>query len=382
MKHSLKEALFIKGKALGIPVSGTFELTKVCNLNCKMCYIHDGKAQKELPADFWIRIGKDAASKGMLYLLLTGGEPFLRKDFLYIYEELSKLGLRISINSNGTVISKEAISVFKQYPPEQVNITLYGSSNETYGKLCGKEDAYNAVISNIKALKKVGVKVAINTTFTKYNLSDMEDIISYALAEKIPVRMASYLFPSLNSDSQQSFSLSPEEVGKVCARFEKLTLPADRIERRKQLVSDILEEESSEDELLGQEPIKREMLCRESLKREPSKSPSDWKLNQKGSRCMAGCGAFWVSWDGKLYSCGMLRNGESLMEHGFENTFYKIREKASEYQYPDECMNCTRIRICPFCQAVYQSLGKNMEQIRSHMCARTEAYLNEYRYLQ
>ena len=94
---------YLHGKARekGIPVSGTFEITSRCNFNCKMCYVHSAECnskKEEMPAEWWIETAKEAAKEGMIFLLLTGGEPLLRDDFPYIYTELKKIGLIISIN--------------------------------------------------------------------------------------------------------------------------------------------------------------------------------------------------------------------------------------------------------------------------------------------
>ena len=90
MGQSIKEYVFRRGTIEHIPVSGTFELTPRCNLNCKMCYIHMSEkeqcaAGKELTTKQWIDIGEQAVSQGMVYLLLTGGEPLIRPDFSEIY---------------------------------------------------------------------------------------------------------------------------------------------------------------------------------------------------------------------------------------------------------------------------------------------------------
>ena len=92
-----------KGARLGLPIAGNFELTSRCNFQCKMCYVHDQK-NVDLSAEEWISIGKSAVDQGMVFLLLTGGEPFLRPDFCEIYEALYKMGLLISINTNGSLI--------------------------------------------------------------------------------------------------------------------------------------------------------------------------------------------------------------------------------------------------------------------------------------
>ena len=144
-----------KGRQLGIPVSGTFELTSRCNFSCKMCYIHSSDCNKnkeyELSADEWIKLGEKARDAGMIFLLLTGGEPLIREDFPLIYKRLNSMGFIISINTNGSLITDEIIELFREYTPGRVNVSLYGASDETYRSLCSS-DSYEKAISNIKKL--------------------------------------------------------------------------------------------------------------------------------------------------------------------------------------------------------------------------------------
>ena len=101
----------------GTPLAGNFELTARCNFNCKMCYVH-------LTADEWLAIAEAASSRGMLFLLLTGGEPLIRKDFRYLLTELKKMGLLVSVNSNGSLIDRDWLDFFRHEPPFRFNITL------------------------------------------------------------------------------------------------------------------------------------------------------------------------------------------------------------------------------------------------------------------
>ncbi len=108
----IRKHLSRKCAHLGIPVSGIFELTPRCNLSCKMCYVRLTPEQmeplgRERTAQEWLSIGKDAKDAGMAFLLITGGEPTLRKDFAEIYEGLAQMGLSISVNTNGTLITDE-----------------------------------------------------------------------------------------------------------------------------------------------------------------------------------------------------------------------------------------------------------------------------------
>lgn len=80
----ITEYLHAKAARQGIPLSGTFELTPLCNMNCRMCYVRMSREQQEAirplrTAAQWLELGRQAKEQGLLYLLLTGGEPFLRR---------------------------------------------------------------------------------------------------------------------------------------------------------------------------------------------------------------------------------------------------------------------------------------------------------------
>ena len=102
----LTQYLFDRASRTLTPLSGTFELSPVCNLACKMCYVR--KTPAEVAASprppvgliQWLSIAEQARDAGMLYLLLTGGEPFLWQDFWPLYERLSTMGFRAK-KSNG-----------------------------------------------------------------------------------------------------------------------------------------------------------------------------------------------------------------------------------------------------------------------------------------
>lgn len=152
--------LTYKAIQTGTPLSGTFELTARCNLDCKMCYIHkranDPAAKREeLTTEQWIALAKAAQEQGMLLLLLTGGEPFVRRDFFDIYDACTALGLSVSINTNGTCITPEIIKRLKRNAPARINITLYGASSETYEKLCGDASAYERAYQAVLACRKL-----------------------------------------------------------------------------------------------------------------------------------------------------------------------------------------------------------------------------------
>ena len=120
-----------------------------------MCYVHltaeeQQRRGRELTADQWLAIAEQARSRGMLFLLLTGGEPLIRTDFRYLLTELKKMGLLVSVNSNGSLIDRDWLDFFRHEPPFRFNITLYGGSEATYERLCGRP-MFGRVTENIRA---------------------------------------------------------------------------------------------------------------------------------------------------------------------------------------------------------------------------------------
>ena len=181
----LSRYLHNRGHALGLPIAGTFELTARCNFNCKMCYVHLSEAEqrrrgRELTAAEWISIAERAKDAGMVFLLLTGGEPTLRPDFPEIYTALKKMGFMISINSNVYLLQDKILELFANDPPVRINISLYGTSDETYRNLCGVP-AYHRILTNIENLRRAGVEVKINMSLTPDNMRDMEALYQQAV---------------------------------------------------------------------------------------------------------------------------------------------------------------------------------------------------------
>ena len=95
-----------------LPISGSIELTFRCNLRCVHCYcnlpMNDPEAiEMELGVDELYQILDQIAEAGCLWLLITGGEPLLRNDFLDIYIYAKKKGFITTLFTNGTLLSPE-----------------------------------------------------------------------------------------------------------------------------------------------------------------------------------------------------------------------------------------------------------------------------------
>lgn len=348
-----------KGRMLGLPIGGSFELTARCNFNCPMCYVHLPEKQVEaaggeLTAKQWLSIAEEAQKAGMVFVLLTGGEPFLRKDFFEIYEGMKKLGLLISINSNGSMIQGEILKKLLKDPPFRINISLYGGSDETYARMCGQR-RYEQVKENIAALRQAGVEVSINLSVTPWNQQDIEKI--YAEAEKldVPVKASCYMFPSVRVDEASvgmGNRLSPEEAAHCGVRCDQMRLSPEEFRKR----AEALEERISiEPPGCGAEPT-------------------------EGVRCRAGNSSFWMTWDGRMLPCGMLpEKGVKPLEIGFQEAWEATRQKTAEIRMPSACTACGDRELCPVCAAVCVTETGAYDRVPEYVCRQTREMLQETR---
>lgn len=185
-----------------------FEITPKCNFNCVHCYLHDHHCSKELSYNEIIEIIDILYEKEVLFLTLTGGDIFTRKDFLNIYLYAKKKGFIIELYTNGALITNEIISVFKEYPPLLVDISLYGSCERTYKKVTGVSGAFDKIMCNIKALLDADVRVSVKAPVLNLYYEELPQIKAIADSFGIPFRTGFEIFPSIDNDSSvQQYSV-------------------------------------------------------------------------------------------------------------------------------------------------------------------------------
>lgn len=340
-----------RGGRLGLPIGGNFELTARCNFDCPMCYVHLKQqdmeaAGRELTAEQWIHLARQAKERGMMFALLTGGEPFVRKDFFEIYDAMKAMGIMISINSNGSMLSGEIRERLLENPPFRINISLYGGRSETYRNMCGQE-AFDKVVGNIRALKEAGVDVRINLSITPYNSMDLERIYSIARELKVHIKASSYMYPSIRTGSGYGCGnrLSPEEAAHCSVEWDLLRFTPEEFAGRAKAMKALAAPEERE--------------CAADL--------------DEGVGCRAGYSAFWLTWDGRMLPCGMMPYPEARpLELGFDAAWEQIRAETRKIRLPKECAGCAKRKVCASCAAVRVTESGTFDGVPEYMCRMTE----------
>jgi len=169
-----------------IPISGSIEITQRCNNQCIHCYNNlsagDQKAREtELNFDEYCRIIDEIVDAGCLWLLLTGGEIFIRKDFFDIYTYARQKGLLITLFTNGTLVTSDIADQLAQIPPFYIEITLYGHTKETYEAITKTPGSYQRCINGINLMMDRNLSLKLKTmaiTHNRHEISDMEQFVA------------------------------------------------------------------------------------------------------------------------------------------------------------------------------------------------------------
>ncbi len=340
-----------------IPLSGTFELTARCNLDCKMCYIHKRAndhivIKSELSTEKWIETARDAQKAGMLLLLVTGGEPLIRGDFFELYDEFKKLGLSVAVNTNATLITEQIVKRFAENVPARLNITLYGASEETYSRLTGDAGAYKKVINALHMLKEAGIRVKLNYSLTPQNKCDFDKILDFAEENLIPLQPTTYMFPPVRACELCECSavrVSPEESAEYYFRFDQRRMDKKSLIKRCETI-------------LAGNPIQEETECME--------------LPTEKIRCRAGLTSFWMTYNGEMRPCGMMPVPTvSVNELGFDEAWRRIHAEREKIYFPSACTECSMRHACESCPATCYAENGDFTVVPKYNCEKTAAYL-------
>ncbi|MEW6359798.1 MAG: radical SAM protein [Planctomycetota bacterium] len=191
-----------KIEQLRVPIYGTLELTRRCNLRCLHCYLGRsiGPRQKELTTGQFLSIIDEIVDAECLDLLITGGEPLLREDFSTIYQRAVERGLLVTVFTNGTLITDEVLDVFEDLPPRDVEITLYGATEDTYERITGRAGCYRRCIEGIERLLDRGIRLALKTVLTTLNRHEFFDIERIARGYGVSFRLDAGLSVCFDGD--------------------------------------------------------------------------------------------------------------------------------------------------------------------------------------
>ena len=193
------------------------KLGYACNNKCRFCII--GNRREIIPDKPTSQVISElnfAKKKNADKVVITGGEPLIRKDIFKILSYASSLKFRvIHLESNSRMYSyPKVVDKVIASGANSFTVSLHAHEPKLYSYLSSTdESAFFQVINGIKNLRKKTEKIGINATITKLNYKFLTDIVKWAVELRIP----SVHFPFINP-----FKMSPEECEELVPKFSEV----------------------------------------------------------------------------------------------------------------------------------------------------------------
>lgn len=339
-----------------IPINAVLELTPLCNLDCKMCFVRLSKEEMEKKGrlrtlEEWKALADEMMKAGTLFVLLTGGEPLTYPYFKELYLYLRSMGMILTINTNGTLIDEEWADFFGKYKPRRINITIYGKNADTYEQLCHNRSGFEKAVKAIELLNARGVSVKMNGSITPSNAADGEALIDLAKKLNVFYKLDTYMYPACRERANQfddTARLSPEEAARV--RVHLLEYGQENFDEYAEGYV------STADSMTAGEEIPLPVSCR------------------------AGNSSFVINWQGMLRPCVMVTTPELSMEPGhFIDAWKELTDIVSKIRMSAKCNACTLKDVCQNCAACALLETGSYDGVPEYMCQYTKETLSNMR---
>jgi len=328
-----------------------WETTRNCNLNCVHCRAAAtcGPYAGELDTQAALTLLDQIAEVAKPIIILTGGEPLLRKDIFKIAKYGDRKGMRMVMAPNGTLVTKEIAVKMAESGIQRISVSLDGSTAQSHDAFRGVQGAYEGALKGIANAKAAGIQFQINTTITKTNLDQIPKIL--ALAE------------SLGAVAHHIFLLVPTGRGKYIVDQE---IDAKEYEETLNWFYDQRDKTSLQLKATCA-PHYYRILRQRAREDGRSVTFESHGLDAVTRGCLAGTGFCFISHRGIVQPCGFLDlNCGDVTKQPFgeiwrhSQHFQKLRNFGN---LKDKCGYCEYRRVCGGCRArAYEATGNYMAQ--------------------
>lgn len=170
----------IKTDASYKPSLISWNLTKKCNLRCPHCYLEAGKkAEYELSTEECLGLVEEMKQLGTEMLILTGGEPLLRKDIFDIAQHASGQGIWVVMGTNGVLVTEKTAQKMLECGVKGVAISLDSIEAEKHNQFRGGPNSWEYSVRALKICRAAGLQVLVQTTVMESNYEEIPQLIEF-----------------------------------------------------------------------------------------------------------------------------------------------------------------------------------------------------------
>jgi radical SAM protein len=202
------------------PFIAIWEVTQACDLACVHCR---ASAQPERhPQELTTVEGKQLieqiASWKVPVFVLTGGDPIKRPDLFELIGYARSVGVRVSLTPSATpLLTREVVARLKDAGLARLAVSMDGASPATHDAFRGLSGSFARTLDAVRWANEVGLPVQINTTFSRRNIGEIDEIV--ALMEQLRITLWSVFFLVPTGRGKLNDLLTADEFESV---FEKL----------------------------------------------------------------------------------------------------------------------------------------------------------------
>jgi MoaA/NifB/PqqE/SkfB family radical SAM enzyme len=184
-----------------IPLIVFVELANRCNLKCLHC-MRSNNGVETLSKTIFQSLISDLARRGTFELVLTGGEPMTHPHFFDFLDRAKARQFKITVNTNGTLITPETVRALKRFAPLTVHISLYGATALVHDGITRIGGSFEKARAAIRLLKKTGHKICVHMPVLKENFDDFEAIRDWAESSGLEFTSEFVLYPGENNSAE------------------------------------------------------------------------------------------------------------------------------------------------------------------------------------
>lgn len=178
----MTEPIDIAGRSSGFrPSLISWNLTRKCNLRCPHCYMEGGTAEeRELTTGECLSLIDEMTALGTEMLILTGGEPLLRRDIYQIARTASDAGMWVVMGTNGVLVNEHVADKMLECGVKGVGISIDSIDPAKHNSFRGGPNAWEHSVRALETCKRKGLEVLVQTTIMDFNRDEIPELIAFA----------------------------------------------------------------------------------------------------------------------------------------------------------------------------------------------------------
>jgi len=184
----------------GIPLSVQFDLTYRCNERCVHCYLdHDDHG--ELTTAEVKDVLDQLAGAGTLFLIFSGGELLLRKDFFELLAYARQRGFDVKLKTNAILLGEREADRIRDLGVRQVQISIYSHRSEVHDAITKVPGSLQRSLAAIRFLRGRGLHVLIANVLMRQNAGDYPHVRRLAEEMGVECTIDPTITPKMDGDT-------------------------------------------------------------------------------------------------------------------------------------------------------------------------------------